>query len=284
MDDEQIVKPFLRWIGGKARILKNLEEFLPPYIPKSNRYFEPFLGAGSLFFKLHPRRAIISDINNDLIECYLAIKYKPLLIYTYLRSHYNKNSESYYYLMRDKFNYLKSSYYRASIFIFLNKTCFNGIWRVNKCGGFNVPYGYIKSPSFPSKKDLLNISKRLDNIIINTSDYKNTLRDVNKGDFIYLDPPYPPLNGTSKFTEYSKNGFNNLEHENVANMAKKLNQKGCYVMISNANTKFIRELYINDFIINNLDVTRWVRADGHRYKAEEVVITNYNVENEWFRK
>jgi len=178
--------------------------------------------------------------------------------------------------MRKKYNTSKPSIARAALFIYLNKTCFNGIWRVNKKGKFNVPYGYREPPSLPSKEDLLCLSEALSEAKIFHEDYKNAVKNAKRGDFIYFDPPYPPLNGTSYFTHYTKDGFNKRDHKELADLANVLNKRGCYVMISNADVPYIRKLYESTFNIYELEVRRWIRADGNRYMVGEVIITNYD--------
>lgn len=273
----KLPKPFLRWAGGKNRSIPFLRSHLPRSFSSANRYFEPFLGAGSLFFSLTPRRAKLSDINKDLIECYQALKQRPDLVSRYLHQHLTKTCEAYYYQMRHKYNYSKPSIYRAALFIYLNKTCFNGIWRVNKKGEFNVPYGHQDHPALPSKEELLKVSIALANAELEQKDYKDVIAEVKKGDFVYLDPPYPPLNNTSNFTHYTKEGFTKEDHKEVVLFAKELANKGCYVLVSNSDTEYIRSLYENDFNIFELEVMRLIRADGKRYKVKEIAVTNYDL-------
>lgn len=271
-------KPFLRWAGGKTHSVPFLLQHLPSDFTAPSTYFEPFLGAGSLFFSLRPQKAILSDNNKDLIESYRAIQKNPILIFKYLSEHRGKTSEHYYYEMRNKYNNSKSSIYRAALFIYLNKTCFNGIWRVNGKGEFNVPYGKQEHPSIPSKDELIRISEALASAEITHCNYKDIIDKVQKADFVYLDPPYPPLSNTSNFTQYTSGGFTEKDHEELALFAKELTQKGCYVLISNSDTGYIRSLYQGNFNIFELEVTRLIRADGHRYKVREIAITNYEVE------
>lgn len=270
-------KPFLRWAGGKNRIVNFLEEYMPPNFSNGNRYYEPFLGAGSLFFRLIPLKATLSDNNKDLIECYKAVKEHPEAITAYLQRHLSNTSKDYYYMMREKYNNSNPSIAKAALFIYLNKTCFNGIWRVNKKGKFNVPYGHREPPALPSKDSLLNLSNALSKAKIIHKDYKKVVEYTRKGDFIYFDPPYPPLNGTSYFTHYTKEGFDREDHAELASVARMLNEKGCYIMISNADIQFIRSLYKDMFNLYDLEVTRWISANGKRHKVQELIITNYEV-------
>ncbi len=274
--NQQDTKPFLRWAGGKNRIVNSLEEHMPPNFSNGNEYYEPFLGAGSLFFRLKPLNTTLSDNNKDLIECYKAVQKNPELIVKHLQQYLLNNCKNYYYKMRDKYNNSNPSMAKAALFIYLNKTCFNGIWRVNKKGEFNVPYGY-REPLLPSKDYLLNPSTALSKARIIHEDYKKVVEYTKKGDFIYFDPPYPPLNETSYFTHYTKEGFNREDHSELASVAKMLNRKGCYIMISNADIQFIRSLYKEVFNLYDLEVTRRISANGKRHKVQELIITNYEV-------
>ncbi len=274
--EEIPIKPFLRWAGGKTHIVKFLEKHLPSNILDIDTYHEPFLGAGSLFFYLSPKNAILSDSNRDLIECFKAIKKRPELIDIYLKKHLNNNSKDYYYQMRNLYNSSKFSISKAALFIYLNKTSFNGIWRVNKRGKFNVPYGNKDSPCLPTKDQLINISKLLTNVKIIHCGYSSITNAIGDNDFIYIDPPYPPLNGTSYFTHYTKERFTKENHYELSLFLKKLNKKRCKILISNADTPYIRSLYENDFNIVELKVIRWIRADGKRYKVNEIAIKNYD--------
>ena len=270
-------KPFLRWAGGKTRSIPFLEKHLPTNLSSMHKYYEPFIGAGSLFFHIKPSNAILSDTNKDLIECYETVQKRPDAISTYLEQHLSNTCEGYYYKMREKYNTSKHSIARAALFIYLNKTCFNGIWRVNKKGEFNVPYGFKEPPALPSKEELRNVSISLSNVELIHSDYKEAVKNAKRDDFIYFDPPYLPINGTSCFTRYTRDRFTKDDHDELALLAKKLTSKGCYVLISNADGPYIRSLYEDDFNIFELEVTRWIRSDGKRYKVKEVAITNYDV-------
>ena len=275
--NQKDISPFLRWAGGKTRSIRFLEKHSPPHFSNGNRYYEPFLGAGSLFFHLGPSKATLSDNNKDLIDCYKAVKKRPELVLSYLQHYLSNTCEEYYYNMRKKYNNSKASIAKAALFIYLNKTCFNGIWRVNKKGEFNVPYGYREPPSLLSRNNLLDISKALSKATISHKDYKQILRHAKEGDFVYFDPPYPPLNGTSYFTHYTKEGFDKKDHAELASVANMLNERGCYVMISNADMPYIRFLYESIFNIYGIEITRLIRADGKRYKVREIAITNYEV-------
>jgi len=274
------VKPFLRWAGGKTRSTPFLIDLFPSNFPSTDLYYEPFLGAGSLFFYTEPQKAVLSDNNKDLIGCYMAVQENPDLISECLNQHLAKTCEEYYYRMRYEYNHTKPSISKAALFIYLNKTCFNGLWRVNKKGEFNVPYGFKEPPCLPSKEDLRKTSLALSNANLLHKDYREAVKDAKKGDFVYFDPPYPPLNGTSYFTHYTKERFTKEDHEKLALLAEELTKRECRVLISNADIPFIRSLYEGGFNIYGLEVTRWIRADGKRYKVRELAITNYDVESE----
>ena len=281
MDDikKNTCKPFLRWAGGKTRSIAFLINHLPPNFNLNSkaRYFEPFLGAGSLFFNLNPHNAFLSDKNTELIQCYRAIKNNPELVSKYLIRHLEKNSKDYYYDMRIKYNSIGDSIYKSALFIYLNKACFNGIWRVNSIGNFNVPYGYKEKPSLPTNSEILNIHKSLQGVDLKARGYSASVANVKKDDFVYFDPPYPPLNGTSYFTHYTKIRFSKADHKTLSQIAKKLSLNGAFILISNSDTEYIRSLYKKEdgFNIHELEVTRWIRTDGKRYKVNEVAITNY---------
>ncbi len=201
---DNVIKPIIRWIGGKRRFANLFKKYIPTNL-NGNTYWEPFFGAGSLFFLTQPHTAVVSDLNSQLIQFYITIRDNPLLLYKYISQ--LKSNKRNYYKIRKLYNSSRPSVKQSARFLFLNKTCFNGIFRVNKKGDFNVPYGKIKNPSLPSKPELLAISKLLKKVKISSNSYKDISKYVKTGDFIYLDPPYPPVNGGSSFTHYTIEGF-----------------------------------------------------------------------------
>ncbi len=267
------IEPVLRWAGGKYRLICHLRSFLPE---KFNQrvYHEPFFGAGSLFFFVQPRKANISDANHHLIHCFKQIRDNPDLVHTYLKYHASNNCQQYYYKVRNQYNKASFSIAQAARFIYLNKTCFNGIFRVNKKDHFNVPYGWKEPPKLPSKDSLKKFSTILKNAKIKTMHFNNALKKVNESDFVYLDPPYPPLNGTSYFSHYTTDRFSEDEQKHLADLVKGIDQNGALIMMSNADTPLIRDLY-SSFIINKLSVTRNISCKAKRHKVSELVITNY---------
>jgi len=269
------VKPFLKWAGGKRQILRHLLKFLPSDV-RDRTYREPFLGGGSMFFALDPKRAFLSDANEHLIMCYQYVREDPDLVYSYLREHAKNDCEKYYYKIRDVYNSSSYSAAQAARFIYLNKTCYNGIFRVNQKGLFNVPYGRYKTTSIPSLEHLRKVSKSLKSVKLFTSQYEAALKNIEPNDFIYLDPPYPPLNSTSCFTHYTSDKFSDNDQEKLAEVVKGLHTAGCFFMISNANTQRIQNLY-KKFYKYPVPVTRFITCKKIRHKVSELIITNYEM-------
>lgn len=265
-------KPFLRWAGGKCKLVNTISKFVPQ---KINRYWEPFLGAGSLFFKLCPTQATLSDLNKSLIECYKTVKNDPDKLFKHLEFLTENHSEENYYIVRESYNKLKKyNFIKSAMFIYLNKTCFNGIFRVNQQGNFNTPYGKILNPALPTKEELIHISLTLKNIDLICQSYEKIFDQVSSGDFIYIDPPYPPLNDTSKFVEYTKERFSSEDQIKLAQFANQLSNKRCNVMISNTGTPQIMDLY-RDWNIQKTHAIRTISCKKKRHRVEELIITNY---------
>ena len=275
--EAKIIRPFLRWAGGKQYLVNFLIKFTPTNY-KEGTYFEPFFGAGSLFFALGPQKAVLSDLNSHLIDCYKTTRDYPDTLYHYLLNHKKNNSTEYYYKEREKFNkYLdKRSIAQASRFIYLNRTCYNGIFRVNADGCYNVPFAPKKRLVFPSLAELHQFSKLFKNAEIFACSYEEILPKVKRDDFVYLDPPYPPLNGTSYFTHYTKDRFSITDQSNVHDFAENLSKKGCKVLISNADTPDTKKLY-QHWRIFTVDVTRFISCKSKRDKVNELIITNYEL-------
>ncbi len=269
------IGPFLRWAGGKRQLKRILVAFLPLDVSERT-YREPFLGAGSLFFALQPKAAILSDANEHLIKCYESVRDQPGLVARYLQSHTAKDDEAYYYRVREEYNRSEFSAAQAARFIYLNKTCFNGIFRVNAKGKFNVPYGRKESPAIPSDNDLVGIAAILKNTSLKASSYEKALETASTEDFIYLDPPYPPLNGTAYFTHYTIDRFSVQDQTKLADCVNELDRGRCLFMISNADTPLIRRLY-RKYELVSLPVIRYLTCKSIRHKVKELVITNYEV-------
>ena len=275
-----IVKPFLKWAGGKRQLLGEITKNMPE---KYNNYYEVFIGGGALLFHLQPKKAVINDSNKELINCYKVIRDDPEELIEDLKTH--KNEAEYFYNIRKldrhkkKYNKL-SDIQRASRIIYLNKTCFNGLFRVNSQGQFNVPFGKYKNPDIVNEVVIKEVSKYLNNneIIIKNQDFEDALNTAQKDDFIYLDPPYDPVSNTASFTSYDMKGFGKKEQEKLKNAVDSLHKKGCKILLSNSYTEFIRNLY-NDKYYNQIIIsaTRSINSKGNkRGKIEEILIKNYD--------
>ncbi|MBC8484761.1 MAG: Dam family site-specific DNA-(adenine-N6)-methyltransferase [Bacteroidetes bacterium] len=273
MFSQEKIEPFIRWAGGKQRIVQKLLRFIPENIYELN-YREPFVGAGSLFFALQPSQAWLSDANSHLINCFKHVRDYPDLINTYLKQHAAKTCKDYYYNIRQQYNRGYESTAQAARFIYLNKTCFNGIFRVNKNGQFNVPYGWKEPPALPQLHLLRQASVALKNAKLTALPFEKILLNISKNDFIYLDPPYPPLNGTSYFTHYTVERFCEKDQRKLANLAKQLDSFGCRFMMSNADVPLVRELY-HQFNIFMFSVNRSISCKSKRHNVSELIITNY---------
>ena len=273
------VKPFVKWAGGKRQIIEKIKKYIPD---EFNTYYEPFLGGGALFFELAPKKAVINDYNEELINVYKCIKDSKKLgdMCKELDNYEAKHSEEYYYevrnLDRDKFEYSKMfDYKKAARTIYLNKACFNGLYRVNSKNEFNVPFGKKMKLNTYEKENLSSINDYLNNsdIKILSKDFEDVLKETKKGDFIYLDPPYD--SDTKTFNSYTEGGFDKEDQIRLAKIFKELDEKGCFVMLSNHNTKLINELY-GDYNIYVIEAKRNINSNGKKRGAvEEVIITNY---------
>lgn len=273
-------RPFVKWVGGKRQLLKQFRELnlYPPecFNPESNTYFEPFVGGGAVFFDLLPKHAELSDTNRELVITYNVIKDNVDGLIESLKKHiYNKE---YYLRVRAQDINELSDIEIASRFIFLNRTGFNGMYRVNKSGQFNVPFGRYKNPLICDENNLRKASEALQGITITYRDYKDVLKLAKIGDFIYFDPPYYPLNPTSSFTAYTAKGFFEKEQIELRDTFVKLHERGCFVMLSNSDTPFINELYsgLEGVSVNKIIAGRAINSKGSkRGKINEVLITNY---------
>ena len=267
---------FVKWAGGKRQLLK---QFKPLFPEKVNTYIEPFVGGGAVLFyiiKNHkPRKIIISDINEELINTYEVIKSDVDSLIKELKKLKKRHNKRTYKKIRSEDPNLLSPLTRASRFIYLNKTCFNGLYRVNSKNEFNVPMGRYKNPSIVMEESLRDVSKLLKKVQIKEKNFEECVKWAKKGNFIYLDPPYHPLKGSKSFTTYTKGNFLENEQKKLKEVFDKLDKKGCKVMLSNSNTKFIKELY-KDYNIKFVKATRMINSDStKRGKIKEVVITNY---------
>ena len=277
------MQPFVKWVGGKRQLLPEIKKYLPK---KYNTYYEAFVGGGALFFDLAPQKAVINDLNFELITTYECFKDK--IEFNHLKEELSKfdyyHSESFYYRMRDddEFKDLKSlcKYKIASRFIYLNKAGFNGLYRVNKKGAFNVPFGKkttLKTFENDNFTDIYEFMNKSEITILNT-DFEKAVATAKKGDFVYFDPPYSETHeGKTAFTSYTKNGFTDNDQKRLATCVKNLTSKGVFVMISNHDNSFIRELYKDTcFKIHTVKAKRNVNSKGDgRGLVPELIVTNY---------
>ena len=275
---EQSLKPFVKWAGGKRQLLGEILERIPRTY---DNYIEPFLGGGAVLFALQPKRALINDINASLIHTYKTIASEPqefIVKIKALDSRIAEGSKEYYYLIRDLYN---SKLMReefdlelAALFVFLNKHCFNGLYRVNAKGLFNVPYNNGKKASI-DEEVILEVSKYLKKLTICLGDFEDACKDAKEGDFIFLDSPYAPLNPSS-FESYTKEGFDMESHVRLSKLFDNLTQKGCYCMLTNHNTEFINDLYGNKgYKMDVVNVKRMINSDASKRTGEEIIICNY---------
>jgi DNA adenine methylase len=274
-------KPFVKWVGGKRQLLKQFKDLnlYPPhdFNPAKNTDFEPFVGGGAVFLDLLPRKAVLSDLNFELITTYKVVKNNVDKLIKLLKSYeYDKD---FFLKIRSKQTKNLSDVQIAAKFIYLNRTCFNGLYRVNSRGEFNVPFGSYKNPLICDENNLKKISKALKNVKIYNEDYKNVLKRAKRGDFIYFDPPYYPVNRTSNFTSYTVEGFFEKEQTELRDIFLDLHKRGCFVMLSNSDTPFINKLYSKPdkkIKIHKIDANRNINSKASRRgKIKEVLIINY---------
>lgn len=273
-----LVAPIVKWVGGKRQLLDSII----PLIPAHTTYFEPFVGGGAVFFKLQPKTAVINDSNKELMNVYSVIWDKPEELIEKLEQHKQNNTEEYFYTIRamdrDKSQYeQQTDVDRAARIIYLNKTCYNGLFRVNSAGEFNAPWGRYKNPNITNETTIRAINKFLQkaNITISCGDYKKSLAGAKKGAFVYLDPPYMPISSSSSFTGYTALGFGEEEQLLLKEQCDKLHKKGVKFLLSNSCCDFIENLY-KDYIIEKVSAKRTINAIPEKRGAiNEVLIRNY---------
>ena len=275
-----LLKPALKWIGGKTQLLSTIVPLLPD---KYNTYCEPFVGGGALLFHIQPHTAIINDINTEIITAYNVIKYDVENLIVELKTF--KNESDFYYWVRswdrdtDAYNNI-SDIKKAARILYLNKTCFNGLYRVNNQGKYNVPFGKYKNPNIVNEVVLRHISEYFNkcDITILNADYTKVLESLPRDSFVYLDPPYDPLTKTANFTKYSSNGFSQDDQIELKEMCDKLTSGGVKFMLSNSSTEFIKNLYSDGgkYNIIEVDAARKVNCvASKRGKVSEVIVRNY---------
>lgn len=270
------MRPFLKRVGGKTRLLPELKARMPATY---RRYFEPFFGGGALFFDLEPRDAVVGDASVELMNTYRGIATSVNSVIRELRGHTAAHAaDDYYYTVRDRWNaklWDDDLTGHAAAFIYLNKTCFNGLWRVNKSGGFNVPKGDYVNPTICDAEALQAAAHVLKRVNLRHTPYDVTTTSATAGDFVYCDPPYDPINKTSNFVAYTTGGFGDVDQERLAEHARELRKRGVSVMLSNNDTPFVRSLY-EDFCIDNVKCGRSINSKGNKRGAvDEVIITSY---------
>ncbi len=267
-------KPFLKWAGGKTSLLPELIKRVPW---KFSRYFEPMVGAGALFFKLQPEKARLGDVNAELVNVYQVVRAKCDELIEDLSRH--RHEKEYFLELRNADRQENYKYWsdvqRASRFIYLNKTCFNGLYRVNSKGQFNVPFGDYKNPNFLDEKNLRACSQVLAAARLAQADFEEIVESAEEGDFVYFDPPYVPLSESSSFTSYSKEGFGLQEQERLASCFSSLSERGVQCMLSNSDTSIVRELY-GGFRIEQVFAPRAINSKATKRGAiAELIIRNY---------
>jgi len=268
---EPLSTPVVKWAGGKTRLLPELVARLPA---TWGRYYEPFAGGAALFFRLGPERAVIGDVNADLVRMYTAVAADVGAVIRGLRRHAGLHSKQHYDGTRARWNAQRTSWEpatSAAAFIYLNKTCFNGLWRVNRKGEFNVPMGRYTAPTICVPDALHTAHARLSRAELRAGDYRATIEDAAPGDLLYFDPPYEPVSETAKFTSYSTTPFGRDEQRQLAGTARALVARGCHVLVSNSDTPFIRELY-RGFCIDQVKCSRSINSAADRRGAVDELI------------
>lgn len=263
-------RPFLKWAGGKGQLLRQFQPLLPTSF---GHYFEPFAGGAALFFCLQPKRATLTDVNAELIDCYRAVRDRVDEVITALRRH--TYDEAHYYRVRDLDPASLSLPERAARTIFLNKTGFNGLYRVNSAGRFNVPFGRYVNPAICNEPQLRACSAALQGVELDVRDFERVLDYAAAGDFVYLDPPYSPVSPTANFTSYNAGGFSFRDQERLAALFAELDRRGVLVMLSNSDVPEIPPLY-KRFRIDRVEALRSINAKSDaRGRVGEIVIRNY---------
>lgn len=274
--DKQVI-PVVKWVGGKRQLLDPITPLLPKQI---TTYCEPFFGGGAVLFSIQPSRGIVNDLNKDLISVYEVIREDVEALIEALKQH--ENTAEYFYKIRnmdrDKNAYqAMSKVEKASRLIYLNKTCFNGLFRVNSSGEFNSPFGHYKNPNIVNESVLLAVSRyfNTNDLTFYSEDFAKTLSRVKANSFVYLDPPYDPVSDTASFTGYHKGGFDRKEQIRLKECCDELTKRGVKFMLSNSATDFIKDLY-QDYHTTIVKAKRVINSDARKRGAiEEVLITNY---------
>lgn len=262
-----VAKPILKWAGGKQQLWNEIEKFIPS---NYNKYIEPFLGGGAIFFGLSPEKAVLSDTNPELINLYEVVRDNVYNLIDILGTYHN--DEEFYYFIRSQNPDNLSKLERAARTMYLNKTCYNGLYRVNKNGDFNVPFGRYKNPKICDEPSLLAASKVLQGKILVCDDYLEVLGQyASEGDVVFLDPPYIPVSQYADFKRYTKHFFNNEDHKELAEEVNRLFELGCTVILTNSNHPLVHELYSN-YKIEVHQTKRYINSKGNNRKGEDVIV------------
>lgn len=268
--------PIVKWVGGKSRLLAQLRPLLPPGV-ELMRHVEPFVGGGAMFFALRPERALLCDINPALLGTYQAVRDQVDVVVGHLSQLARGHDDKAYYRVRERYNRVRSlsDAERAATFIYLNKTCFNGLHRVNRRGEFNVPIGRYTKPCILDSAGLAAASEQLRRADLRCGGFELLLSAAKPGDFIYFDPPYEPVSGTANFTAYAQEGFGREDQLRLRDVFRVLDRRGCKLMLSNSDVAFVRELY-QGYRVDSVSAPRAINSDpAKRGPVSEVVVRNY---------
>lgn len=262
------MKPFLKWAGGKYKIIDRILSALP----QADKLVEPFVGSGAVFLNANYKSYLLADTNLDLIDLYLTVQKSGVNFIDYAIELFSpgNNTEEAFYLLRDEFNQCMDVRRRAALFVYLNRHCFNGLCRYNSKGKFNVPFGRYGKPAFPTE-EVKNFHLKSQNAEFVRSDFRTTMQSISPGAVVYCDPPYAPLTLTSNFSDYTQEGFGSKDHQDLAAEASSLRARGIPVIISNHDTDYTREIY-SEAVISGFDVQRFISSNaGNRTKAAEIL-------------
>jgi len=262
-------KPFLKWAGGKRQLMPQLKRYIPEGF---NEYFEPFLGGGALFFELRPQKAVLADVNQRLIRTYKGVRDSVDEVIRRLKEY--PHDPAFFYRLRQADIDAGTDAEVAAWFIYLNRTGFNGLYRVNRVNRFNVPFGRYTNPTICDEPNLRACSRALANTDLLVTDFENATAKAKVEDFVYLDPPYVPLSTTSSFTSYTSGGFGAPEHERLRDVARDLKKRQVSVLLSNSSSPFVRSLYSEGFQVREVAATRRVNSKvSGRGAIAELLIT-----------